>query len=84
MGLHFSQASLTAAQVEELAKKLSTMRHDINNNLSMIVAAAELIKLNPASAARMADTLSEQPSKISQAIQVFSTDFEKQLGIARE
>ena len=45
--------TLTVQQLEELHKKLSALRHDVNNHLSLIVAAAELIKLNPEMAARM-------------------------------
>jgi hypothetical protein len=75
--------TLTQQQIEELAKRLSTMRHDVNNNLSLIVAAAELIKFNPAAATRMANTLAEQPPKIVDHMTKFSTEFEKMLGIVR-
>lgn len=83
MGFQVNPVSLTAEQVEELSRKLSTMRHDINNHLSLIVAASELIKLNPAMAERMSPTLNEQPSKISEALGKFSAEFEKTLGIVR-
>jgi hypothetical protein len=75
--------TLTPQQVEELSKRLSTLRHDVNNNLSLIVAAAELIKYNPASSARMATTLVEQPQKITDHLARFSAEFEKTLGIHR-
>jgi len=75
--------TLTPEQVEELNRRLGVMRHDINNNLSLIVAAAELIKFNPASAQRMANSLAEQPPKISDHLQKFSVEFEKALGIIR-
>ncbi len=74
------QVTLNPEQVEELRKKLSSMRHDVNNHLSLIVAAAELIKLNPESIGRMTATLIEQPSKISDQISRFSAEFEKTLG----
>ena len=37
MGLQIKPVSLSAEQIDELNRKLSTMRHDINNNLSLIV-----------------------------------------------
>lgn len=74
------QVTLNPEQVEELRKKLSSMRHDVNNHLSLIVAAAELIKLNPESIGRMTATLIEQPSKISDQISRFSAELEKTLG----
>ena len=75
--------TLSAEQVEELRKKLSLMRHDVNNHLSLIVAAAELIKLNPDALTRMATTLTEQPPKISEEISRFSAELEKALRIQR-
>jgi len=75
--------TLTVQQIEELQKKLSSLRHDVNNHLSLIVAAAELIKFNPSSADRMCATLGDQPPKISEEITRFSAEFEKALGITR-
>jgi hypothetical protein len=74
------QVTLNTEQVEALRKKLSSMRHDVNNHLSLIVAATELIKLNPDAIGRMTATLIEQPSKISDQISRFSAEFEKALG----
>ncbi len=84
MGLTINPVSLTAEQVEELNRKLSDTRHDINNYLSMMVAALELIKYSPASAARLTETLHEQPQKISGALNKFSAEFEHALGIVRQ
>jgi hypothetical protein len=81
MGFVANPVSLTAEQVAELNGKLSDMRHDINNHLSMIVAATELLKYSPASAARMMATLADQPHKISEVLSKFSTEFEKTLGL---
>jgi hypothetical protein len=83
MSLSNEPVTLSAEQVEELRKKLSTMRHDVNNHLSLIVAAAELIKLNPDALTRMAATLTEQPPKISEEITRFSAELEKTLRIQR-
>jgi hypothetical protein len=83
MSLPVGPVTLTAEQIEELSRKLSTLRHDVNNNLSLIIAAAELIKLNPEMAHRMAATLAEQPPKISEAMNAFSLEFETVFGIKR-
>jgi hypothetical protein len=83
MALPNGPVTLSVQQLEELNKRLSTLRHDINNHLSLVVAAAELIKFNPDSAVRMCTTLAEQPSKISDIITKFSTELEKMLGITR-
>jgi hypothetical protein len=84
MGLPNGPVTLTPEQVAELNKKLSALRHDINNHLSLIVAAVELIKFNPEVANRMSGTLAEQPPKISEELGRFSTEFEKIFGITRE
>ena len=75
--------TLSVEQLEELNKKLCALRHDVNNHLSLVVAAGELIKFNPESAARMCATLAEQPPKISDVINKFSVEFEKTLGLTR-
>jgi len=75
--------SLTVEQVAELNSKLSTTRHDINNYLSLIVASVELIRCKPETAERMMTTLVEQPPRISAALQKFSAEFERTLGMTR-
>ena len=45
MPLPSGPITLTVKQVDELNRKLSDMRHDINNHLSLIVAALELIRV---------------------------------------
>ncbi len=69
--------------MDELNRKLSNMRHDINNNLSLIIAAAELIRHKPHMAERMLATLAEQPPKIADTVAKFSAEFEKTFGITR-
>jgi hypothetical protein len=83
MALSSEPVTLSAEQVEEMQRKLGKLRHDINNNLSLIVAAVELIKHNPDMFARMVNVLSEQPPKIAEAMRVYSSEFEKALGIGR-
>jgi membrane-bound ClpP family serine protease len=77
-------ANLTAEQVTELNQKLSHMRHEINNQLSLVVAALELIRFKPDARDKMLNTISEQPNKIIAEMQKFSTEFEKTIGIKRD
>jgi len=74
---------LSVEEIQELDHKLSTLRHDINNNLSLIMAATELIRHKPQMAERMMATLIEQPAKISAAMAKFSSEFETVFGITR-
>ena len=74
---------MSVEQIQELNLKLSTLRHDINNHLSLIMAAAELIRHKPQMAERMMETLVEQPQKITTAMSKFSSDFETTFGIVR-
>ncbi len=75
--------SLTPTQIEELNRKLSAMRHDVNNHLSLVVAALELIRHKPEVRERMLATLIQQPPKIIAEVNKFSADFEKAFGIIR-
>jgi len=83
MALPEQPITLTPEQIADLNKKLATMRHDINNNLSMVMAAAELAKLKPEMADKMLTRLLEQPSKISAQLRDFSAEFERILQITR-
>ena len=84
MGLPSQPITLSVEQVAELSRKLATMRHDINNTLSLITAAVELLRVKPQMAERMMTTLMEQPPKINSTITEFSKEFERMLGILRE
>jgi uncharacterized protein YbaP (TraB family) len=75
--------ALTIGEIEALNKQLSTMRHDINNHLSLMMAALELIRRKPDAAERMSGTIAAQPEKITEAMKKFSADFEAILGIKR-
>ncbi len=75
--------AVESSQIDELNKQLSTMRHDINNHLSLMMAAVELVRRKPEAAERMAATLTEQPAKITEALKKFSASFEGTLGVRR-
>jgi aspartokinase len=83
MPLPSQPVTLRVEQVAELNRKLSNMRHDINNQLSLIMAAVELMRYKPQLAERMIATLTEQPPRIAAALLQFSGEFEQTLGITR-
>lgn len=76
--------TLTPEQIAALNRELASMRHDINNNLSLVLAAVELIRAKPQMTERMTVTLLEQPAKITATMLKFSGAFEKAFGIKRE
>lgn len=84
MGTPKEPVMLTGAQVEELARLLSHLRHNVNNHLSLIVAAIELIKRKPELAPKMMASMNDQPQKIVEEIRKFSDEFNRAFGIVRE
>ena len=75
--------TLSRDDIRVLDEKLSTMRHNVNNYLSLIIAAAEVMRRRPEMAARLSDSLTEQPGRITQEVQRFSDEFERALRISR-
>ena len=83
MPLPKEAVTLSAEQIREFNQKLADLRHDVNNSLSLMTAAVELIKRRPQNAENMWDTLIEQPRKITGSISQFSRDFETALHITK-
>lgn len=83
MGSPTQPVTLSVEQIEDLNRRLSRLRHDVNNNLSLIIAAAEMVRFKPDFLGRMMETLTQQTPKISEAIAQFSQEFEKAFGITR-
>ncbi len=83
MALPTQPVALSVEQVGELNQKLTTLRHDMNNCLSLIAATAELIRRRPATTEHMWNTLSDQPRRITESISQFSRDLEAALQITR-
>jgi hypothetical protein len=73
--------ALTENQIIALHEKLRTMRHDVNGRLANIIAAAELMRLRPETAADRLPMLLEQPHKAAQSIALFSQQFEEAFGL---
>ena len=75
--------TLTVEQIGELNQKLSALRHDLNNSLSLIAATVALIRHRPAVTEQMWNTLAEQPRKIGDSFSEFARDLEAALHITR-
>jgi hypothetical protein len=83
MALPTEPITLSAEQISELHRNLVVLRHDVNNQLSLIMATVELMRRRPENIERMLITLVEQPHKISESIAQFSGAMESTLGITR-
>lgn len=83
MALPNQPVTLSPVQIAQLNDKLKTMRHDINNRLAVVIAAVELIRYRPETAQSMIGTIAEQPARITEALKLFTADFEVTLGITR-
>ena len=75
--------ALSLEQIGELNQKLSALRHDLNNSLSLIAATVALIRHRPAVTEQMWNTLAEQPRKIGETFSQFARDLEATLHITR-
>ncbi len=94
MGLPKEFISLSPEQIQDLHGSLRRLRHDINGDLAVIAAAAELIKLNPVikelierdpkgTVANMLQKLIDKPPVLRDRITHFSAELEKELGITK-
>ena len=83
MPLPIQPVTLSTDQVSELSKRLADLRHDVNNDLALIIAAVEIVRRKPESAERMWNGLSEKPRKIAEAVTSFSRELERLLGVTR-
>ena len=76
--------ALSPEQIAELNKKLSLMRHNVNNHLALIVAASELIRRKPEMASRLIENVGQQPDRIIAEIRAFSDAMEIAFGLKKE
>ena len=83
MVLPHSPVNLSVEEAAELTRKLARMRHDINNHVAVIVAAIELIRLKPHTVENHVEMIAARPVEITEAIQKFSAEFDKVMGIVR-
>ena len=75
--------TLNVEQIEELNRKLSMMRHDVNGKLSLITLALGAFQLQPQNGERWLNIMAEQPQKIVADIAQFSREMETALQITR-
>lgn len=71
--------ALTPGQVQEFSKRLSKLRHDLNNHLTLIISAGELMHRKPEISERMLATIADQATKIEAALRQFSEETERAL-----
>jgi len=76
--------TLTPEEIAELNSRLSDLRHNINNCLMKVTLAVDLIRTKPDVAARMTETIADQPAQIMGQLRRFSAEFEQHLGIKRD
>ena len=76
--------TITPEQLKELNQHLSHMRHEINNQLALVVAALELVRFKPDLRDRMLETVGQQPPRIAAEVAKFSGEFERVFGITRD
>jgi hypothetical protein len=75
--------TLSVQQVDEFNRKLSKMRHDIANHMTVIITAAELASHAPEKSKDHLVLLLGQTPKITESVRGFTTEFDKILGIIR-
>lgn len=79
MGVPTEPVTLSPQNIAEILKQYSKARHDINNALSLITAATELIRMNPNNVPKMLSTLSDQPGKITSTLKQLTADLDRAL-----
>lgn len=75
--------TLSAEQVAELKLALADLRHDINNNVALILSAIEMMRRRPETFEKMLDSMARQPNRITGAVMQFSKALESALQITR-
>ena len=83
MSLQSEPVTLSAEQVAELKRNLSDLRHDINNNVALILSAIEMIRRRPETFEKMVESLGRQPHRINEAVIQFSKALESALKSAK-
>jgi hypothetical protein len=71
--------TFTPVKLDKMVKRMSELRHNINNHLTLIIGAAELIRRKPEMIERMTGSLIDQARKIEEEMKRFSAEFERDL-----
>ena len=83
MSLPLDPVTLSAEQVGDLKQKLADLRHDINNNVALMMSAIEMMRRRPESFERMLESMARQPQRINDSVVQFSKALESALQITR-
>ena len=83
MSLPSEPVTLSVEQVRELKQKLSDLRHDVNNNIALMLSAVEMIRRRPETMEKMLDSVARQPKRINDAVVEFSKALESALRITK-
>jgi hypothetical protein len=81
MALPGQPVTLSVQQIQDLSQHFSAFRHDVNNSVGLISAAAELMRYSPDAAKKWSVTLIEQPPRIAGKTREFLGEAERVLGI---
>jgi hypothetical protein len=84
MGFPTQSVSLHPDQVVELERRLSDARHGINNHLTLLSTAIELIRRDPSAAERLAQAMVDRPQMIREELMRFNRAFDEAFGIKRQ
>ena len=79
MELPKEPVTFSPEQLGKLARSLSDFRHNLNNHLTLIIGAAELLRRKPEMSERMILSLTDQAKKIEEEMKKFSGEFERSL-----
>lgn len=81
MALPTEPVKLGIEEIEDLSQHFSGFRHDVNNSVGLIGAAAELMRYNPDAAKRWSTTMIDQPPRIAGKVREFIAEAERRLNI---
>ena len=83
MTLPSEPVTLSVEQIRELNQNLTELRHDVNNNVALMLSALEIMRRRPESAEKMLESFARQPQRIIDGVKQFSKTLENALGIIR-
>ena len=83
MSLPSEPVTLSVEEIGELKKQLTVLRHDVNNNVSLMLAAVEMMRRRPERSEAMLDSFARQPERITEAVAKFTKELESALHITR-
>lgn len=81
MGLPTQPVTLSPGEIQALHHQLREFRHDLNNRLSLIVAAGEIIRHKPDMAEQLLDNFIDQPQQITELVSEFTRAVERAVGV---